>query len=68
MWQHGADFWAWLEAGAVVYVCGDASRMASDVNQMIIRICARYGRMTLRDAEAYVKQLLAEKHYLRDVY
>ncbi len=68
MWEHGPDFWAWLEAGAVVYVCGDASRMAKDVDERMVRIIAQHGRMTIRDAEAYVKQMSAEHRYLRDVY
>lgn len=68
MWEHGADLWAWLDAGAAVYVCGDAQRMAKDVNDTLTRIVARYGRMTLRDSEAWVKQLIADGRYLRDVY
>lgn len=68
MWQHAADLWAWLEAGAVVYVCGDAQRMAKDVNDTLVQVAARYGRMTVRDAEAWVKQLITDGRYLRDVY
>ncbi len=68
MWEHGADFWAWLDAGAVVYVCGDAQRMAKDVNDTMTRIVARFGQMTVRDAEAWVKQFSADGRYLRDIY
>ncbi len=68
MRAHAADLWAWLEAGAVIYVCGDAQRMARDVNHTLVQIVARFGRMTVRDAEGWVRQLAADGRYLRDVY
>ncbi|MFI7147345.1 molybdopterin-dependent oxidoreductase [Nonomuraea sp. NPDC050022] len=68
MREHGAQLWAWLQDGAHVYVCGDAGRMAKDVDQTLHDITARYGGLSPDDATAYVKQLAASKRYVRDVY
>jgi sulfite reductase (NADPH) flavoprotein alpha-component len=68
MREHGAPLWAWLERGAHVYVCGDATRMAKDVDQALQEIIARHGSMSDSDAKAYLNQLAADKRYLRDVY
>ncbi|MFI5916276.1 molybdopterin-dependent oxidoreductase [Dactylosporangium sp. NPDC051541] len=65
MREHGAQLWAWLQDGAYVYVCGDATRMAKDVDVTLREIAAAHGNL---DGAAYVKQLTAEKRYLRDVY
>ncbi|SDI86885.1 sulfite reductase (NADPH) alpha subunit [Frankineae bacterium MT45] len=68
MREHGAQLYAWLEEGAHFYVCGDASRMAKDVDQALREIVARHGGLSADAADTYVKQLSAEKRYLRDVY
>ncbi|MFI5891903.1 molybdopterin-dependent oxidoreductase [Actinoplanes sp. NPDC051513] len=65
MREHGAQLWSWLQDGAHLYVCGDASRMARDVDQALRDIAATHGHV---DPDAYVKQLSAEKRYARDVY
>ncbi|MCU7727584.1 bifunctional nitrate reductase/sulfite reductase flavoprotein subunit alpha [Actinoplanes sp. KI2] len=65
MREHGAQLWSWLQDGAHLYVCGDASRMARDVDQALRDIAATHGRV---DPDSYVKQLSAEKRYARDVY
>ncbi|GIM92205.1 bifunctional nitrate reductase/sulfite reductase flavoprotein subunit alpha [Paractinoplanes toevensis] len=65
MREHGAQLWAWLRDGAHLYVCGDASRMARDVDRALRDIAAAHGRV---DPDEYVKQLSAEKRYRRDVY
>jgi len=65
MREHGAQLWSWLQDGAHLYVCGDASRMARDVDQALRDIAATHGRV---DPDAYVKQLSSEKRYARDVY
>ncbi|GIF19975.1 bifunctional reductase [Paractinoplanes tereljensis] len=65
MREHGAQLWAWLQDGAHLYVCGDASRMARDVDRALRDIAAAHGRV---DPDEYVKQLSAEKRYRRDVY
>jgi NADPH-dependent sulfite reductase flavoprotein alpha-component len=68
MREHGSRLWAWLQDGAHFYVCGDASRMAKDVDQALREIVAAYGGLTDGDAAAYVKRLAAGKRYVRDIY
>ncbi len=68
MVERGADLWAWLEEGAYVYVCGDASRMAKDVDRAMVTIIEEHGRLDKERAAAYVQTLSREKRYLRDVY
>lgn len=68
MREHGAALWSWLQDGAHLAVCGDAARMAKDVDRALRDVVARHGRMTEEEAAAYVKQLATEKRYVRDVY
>ncbi|KUL34543.1 bifunctional nitrate reductase/sulfite reductase flavoprotein subunit alpha [Actinoplanes awajinensis] len=68
MREHGAQVWAWLTGGAHFYVCGDASRMAKDVDSALHEIAVNHGRLSPEAATAYLKQLAAEKRYVRDVY
>lgn len=64
----GADLWAWLQSGAHFYVCGDAKRMAKDVDVALHGIVALHGKMDGPAAVDYVKRLKKEHRYLRDVY
>jgi len=66
--ERGAEVWEWLQGGAAFYVCGDAKRMARDVDLALHDICREHGAMDERDAAAYVKLLKKEKRYQRDVY
>jgi sulfite reductase (NADPH) flavoprotein alpha-component len=68
MREHGARLWTWLRDGAHLYVCGDASRMAKDVDHTLRHIVAAHGGMSEDRASAYVKQLTTDKRYARDVY
>jgi sulfite reductase (NADPH) flavoprotein alpha-component len=68
MLQHGADLWSWLKEGATFYVCGDASRMAKDVDAALHEIIQEHGKHSAEEAAAYVSALKKEKRYLRDVY
>ena len=68
MREHGPRLWHWLESGAHFYVCGDASRMARDVDQALRTIAGDHGGLSPEEADAYVKRLAAEKRYVRDVY
>jgi sulfite reductase (NADPH) flavoprotein alpha-component len=68
MLQNGAEMWEWLQKGAAFYVCGDASRMAKDVDQALHAIAETHGKLSKEDAAAYITQLKKEKRYLRDVY
>ncbi|MEX0744293.1 MAG: sulfite reductase subunit alpha [Phycisphaeraceae bacterium] len=68
MLEHGAELWRWLDGGACFYVCGDASRMARDVDAALHQVVATYGDMDEVDAKAYVKRMTDEGRYQRDVY
>jgi NADPH-dependent sulfite reductase flavoprotein alpha-component len=68
MREHGPELWHWLQDGARFYVCGDASRMAKDVDRALRDIAVSHGGLGEAEAIAYVKQLAAEKRYVRDVY
>ncbi|WP_367319920.1 molybdopterin-dependent oxidoreductase [Streptomyces sp. HUAS ZL42] len=68
MREHGPLLWSWLQDGAHFYVCGDASRMAKDVDQALKDIATVHGGLGETEAAAYVKQLATEKRYVRDVY
>lgn len=68
MIEQGADLWRWLDQGAHFYVCGDASRMAKDVDSALKEVVARHGGLNADDAADYVAQMAQEKRYVRDVY
>ncbi|MGJ5696295.1 molybdopterin-dependent oxidoreductase [Streptomyces sp. SID7815] len=68
MREHGAQLWSWLQEGAHFYVCGDASRMAKDVDRALLDIAVAHGGLQEDAATAYVEQLAADKRYVRDVY
>lgn len=68
MLQKGAELWKWLSNGAAFYVCGDASRMAKDVDQALLKVAEEHGKLTPEEAVAFISQLKKEKRYLRDVY
>ncbi len=68
MRETAAELWAWLKAGAHFYVCGDAKRMAKDVDAALHEVIARQGGMEPAAAAGYVKQMKKERRYQRDVY
>ncbi|QGM99188.1 sulfite reductase subunit alpha [Methylocystis parvus] len=68
MIEQGAELWAWLEEGAHFYVCGDASRMAKDVDRALRQIAQTHGGMDADAAVAYLAKMSQEKRYARDVY
>jgi sulfite reductase (NADPH) flavoprotein alpha-component len=68
MLNEGGEMWKWLEEGAAFYVCGDASRMAKDVDAALLSIAKEHGKLSDEDAAAYIAQLKKDKRYLRDVY
>jgi sulfite reductase (NADPH) flavoprotein alpha-component len=68
MLQHGAELWEWLRDGAVFYVCGDASRMAKDVDAALLEIAKTHGKLDDKGAEEAIAELKKQKRYLRDVY
>jgi len=68
MLESAAELWAWLEDGAHLYVCGDAERMARDVDRGLNYIVAKEGRMEPAAAKSYLARLAGEGRYQRDVY
>lgn len=68
MYEHGKEFFEWVNNGAYVYVCGDAHRMAKDVDAMLHTIIKEQGKLDDAGVKDYVKKLKSEKRYLRDVY
>ncbi|HEX8916487.1 MAG TPA: sulfite reductase subunit alpha, partial [Humisphaera sp.] len=68
MRENAAELWRWLQDGAHFYVCGDAKRMAKDVDEALKAIAVEQGGMTPEQAKAYVSELAKAKRYQRDVY
>lgn len=68
MAEQAREVYAWLEAGAFVYVCGDASRMARDVHQALVAAVESAAGINPERAAAYVQNLQNQKRYARDVY
>jgi sulfite reductase (NADPH) flavoprotein alpha-component len=68
MAEQGARLWAWLQEGAHFYVCGDAGRMAADVDAALRKIVQQHGAMGEAEAAAYVARLGQDRRYVRDVY
>ncbi|RZA00304.1 MAG: sulfite reductase subunit alpha, partial [Moraxellaceae bacterium] len=66
--EEAGELWHWLNEGAHIYVCGDASRMAKDVDTALINVIARQGAMSHDRAEEELRALADQKRYLRDVY
>lgn len=68
MLEAAPELWRWLEGGAAFYVCGEAKRMAKDVDATLHRIAAEQGGLSPEAAAEYVKRLKREGRYQRDVY
>jgi len=68
MLERAKELYAWLEEGAHFYVCGDATRMAHDVNEALISVVEKQGGKSRDAAEAYIEDLKKAKRYQRDVY
>jgi sulfite reductase (NADPH) flavoprotein alpha-component len=68
MMQNSQLLWDWLQQGASVYVCGDASQMGKDVHATLRKIVEKEGRMSLQGAEEYVTALKEQHRYHRDLY
>jgi sulfite reductase (NADPH) flavoprotein alpha-component len=68
MREVGRDLWSWLADGAHVYVCGDAKRMAKDVERALVDIVAQFGARTTDEAIAFVAELKKKGRYQQDVY
>lgn len=68
MLEHAPKLWEWIQTGAHIYVCGDAKRMAKDVDAALLQIICEQGNLDDEAARAFVNQLKSEKRYQRDVY
>jgi sulfite reductase (NADPH) flavoprotein alpha-component len=68
MLQVGRELWSWIADGAHIYVCGDAKRMAKDVERTLIDIVAAHGARTTNEAVAFVAELKKAGRYQMDVY
>jgi sulfite reductase (NADPH) flavoprotein alpha-component len=68
MLERGPEFYRWLQDGASLYVCGDAVRMAKDVDATVHRVVERHGNLSAEAAKEYVQQLNDQHRYHRDVY
>jgi sulfite reductase (NADPH) flavoprotein alpha-component len=69
MHENAAEIWKWLDAeGAHFFVCGDARRMAKDVDAALRKIIEEKGGKTEQQTNEYVEKLKADKRYKRDVY
>jgi sulfite reductase (NADPH) flavoprotein alpha-component len=66
--EKAKDLYAWLQDGAHVYVCGDASRMAHDVHEALLTVIEKQSGKSREAAEAYVEDLKKSRRYQRDVY
>ena len=68
MKEASGEIWKWLEEGAYFYVCGDAKRMAKDVDATLRQIVQEGAGTSVEEANSYVEKLKSEKRYRRDVY
>ncbi|TCC06767.1 NADPH-dependent assimilatory sulfite reductase flavoprotein subunit [Kosakonia quasisacchari] len=66
--EQGAELWRWINDGAHIYVCGDANRMAKDVEQALLDVIAEFGGMDTEAADEFLSELRVERRYQRDVY
>lgn len=68
MLEEASLVWKWLEQKAIVYVCGDATHMAKDVDLTLHHIIEKEGNKSPEEASHYIKMMKEESRYLRDVY
>ncbi|MBS9433817.1 NADPH-dependent assimilatory sulfite reductase flavoprotein subunit [Photorhabdus hainanensis] len=66
--EQGEEVWRWIEEGAHLYVCGDANRMAKDVEHALLDIISEHGGMDTEQADEFLSELRLERRYQRDVY
>ena len=66
--EQAEQVWEWIQSGAYIYVCGDATHMAKDVNQALLSIIEKQGGKNSEQAEQYLNELRKAKRYQKDVY
>jgi sulfite reductase (NADPH) flavoprotein alpha-component len=68
MLEQANELWKWLEDGAHFYVCGDALRMALDVERTLLEVIATQGSLSTEAARDYLNAMTQSRRYVRDVY
>ena len=68
MLEQGRELWAWLQEGGHFFVCGDAKRMALDVDRALHQVAVRHGGLTEDGSKEFVRDLSKSGRYKRDVY
>ena len=68
IYENKKEFFSWIENGSIIYICGDATKMAKDVEDIILKIISEENNCSLNDSIEYLNKLKKEKRYLRDVY
>lgn len=66
--QNSVELWSWIQEGAYVYICGDASRMAIDVEQALVRLTSKLGDMSIEKANEFWDNMRVQRRYQRDIY
>lgn len=66
--ENGSELWQWIQDGAHLYVCGDANRMAKDVERALLDVVSTHGAMDPEQADEFLSELRIDKRYQRDVY
>ncbi|MCR3755555.1 MAG: sulfite reductase, flavoprotein subunit [Sodalis sp. Psp] len=66
--EKGEDIWRWIHQGAHMYVCGNANRMARDVEQALVNVIAKHGGMNREQADEFLSELRIKRRYQRDIY
>ena len=68
IYENKKEFFSWIENGSIIYICGDATKMARDVEDIILKIISEEKNCSFNDSIDYLNKLKKEKRYLRDVY
>ncbi|WP_343154103.1 assimilatory sulfite reductase (NADPH) flavoprotein subunit [Buchnera aphidicola (Aphis aurantii)] len=66
--EQGKEIWEWIKENAHIYICGNASKMAKDVEKALLYVIRKYGNMSLEGSNEFVNNLRLQKRYQRDVY
>jgi sulfite reductase (NADPH) flavoprotein alpha-component len=66
--EQGEDVWQWLQRGAHLYLCGDAERMAKDVQQALLEVVVMHGGLAVEAATEYLENLRVQGRFQKDVY
>ncbi|WP_225639674.1 NADPH-dependent assimilatory sulfite reductase flavoprotein subunit [Candidatus Profftia sp. (ex Adelges kitamiensis)] len=68
MRKQGGELWHWIKNGAYIYVCGDANRMAKEVEYTLLEILVKHGGMNIKQSNKFLNELRINRRYQQDVY